>query len=165
MIPRPRGKNDHLLPTVQKKLAKLGYQKTADLIGLPLSTLRKQINTWKRQGHKLPDMTKTVEIGTITERKDGNVVYQFEKTAKGWKRLKRITPYKDYAIDRKPPKERPQKLMAYPKPIIKQLPTKAVDESQYRSVRVDARTVIRVKNDVSDSDAIAGWRKKYKNPA
>jgi len=119
---------------------------------------------WRSEGHDIPYMRKANGIGAITRRKDGSVIYEYEKRAEGWVRIGRVSEYKERSKtgnlqgNNKEPKNTVTMRKA-PKPEPIRLPDKVITIPQ-KSVRVDKRTVIMVNEDIPDSVAIERWYSK-----
>ena len=94
------------LKYVQDNLRELGFELCAKDIGVSANALKKQITEWRNAGHDIPHL-RYLPVGTIRERNDAGIMRNYIKTATGWKRHERVTPYKEGMESRA--RQRPRK--------------------------------------------------------
>lgn len=130
------------LTFVKDNLERLGFEACAKAIGVSTPALKKQITEWRNKDIVIPHL-RIVSLGTITTRKDRGVMRQFIKTEKGWRRLGRITPYKDKErVELKPKVSKAPPPKRAPKPEIKRLPNRQEDMSGKKWVKIDNKTMV-----------------------
>lgn len=107
-------KYDQYIDYIREHIVKDGVEAVAEHIGVKKGSLARRICDWRKSGICIPNIRK-VPVGTISTRLDRGIAYQYVKTASGWERGQRITPY-GVRVKREKP-ARPPKLPKRFKPV------------------------------------------------
>jgi hypothetical protein len=151
------------LTYAQDNLVKEGYLSVAVHIGVGISALKKQVTSWREQGHDIPFLRKNTPIGAIRMRNDGRRVREYIKTENGWRRVlyKRPSGQPLKKVKRKTkPKQQPMPKLKAPKPEKKICATRSVDLTNKVAVCIPERRLTVYVKPGTDAEAV---RRKYQD--
>jgi len=166
---------------VKKRLAEGAMCKTiAAELGVTQKSLASTMTWWRSKGIEIPNMHYEAPEGHIKTKGCKGVKYLQIKVNGKWKQIGRAEgqPYKDRSEYRAPggrkrmpnepvtPRVVKGKIKTMPrckesKKEVEKLPTKVVDASKMKMVKVSKTTHIQVSVDIPDEIAIQNWNNKY----
>ncbi len=173
---------DKWLTYIQTELKEVGYKVAAQVIGTSVGAVRQQLKKWRKQGKEVPTMTRVAKVkekGTRgrPELPDGSTAiktcngtqYQYRKIEGKW--------IMEHRVDGQPkrvngpgwPKTREkvikepkvQKQLKQPKKQPIKLPTRIVDSTKLRTIKVDSKTSIQIAYDKDPEEAISKWHQRH----